>query len=124
MGARNQVVIKLSYRPARLHIIEELIPQNQFSGYLKVFKYYCGPVRQTYSYSVPSPHRLFKNSSTVLYNMQVLGLNRRLATRDTLTLCCETAMKIVIKLNNASAAMRHDVYCNIQYYIDLKMFLG
>ncbi len=24
-----------------------------------------GPVRQPYSYSVPSPHRLFKNSSTV-----------------------------------------------------------
>ncbi len=24
-----------------------------------------GPVRQTYSYSVPKPHRLFKNSSTV-----------------------------------------------------------
>jgi hypothetical protein len=23
-----------------------------------------GPVRQTYYYSVPSPHRLFKNSST------------------------------------------------------------
>jgi hypothetical protein len=30
MGARNQGRIGISYRPARLHRLEELIPWNQF----------------------------------------------------------------------------------------------
>jgi hypothetical protein len=36
MGARNRVGIGLSYRPARLHRLEELIPWNRFLGSLKV----------------------------------------------------------------------------------------
>jgi hypothetical protein len=36
MGARNRVGIGLSYRPARLHRLAELIPSTQFLGVLKV----------------------------------------------------------------------------------------
>ncbi len=36
MGARNRVGIGLSYRPARLHSLAELIPWNRFLGSLKV----------------------------------------------------------------------------------------
>jgi hypothetical protein len=32
MGARNPTGIELSYRPARLHSREELVPCNQFLG--------------------------------------------------------------------------------------------
>jgi hypothetical protein len=39
MGAGNRVGIGLSYRPARLHRLEELIPWNRFLGYLKVLKF-------------------------------------------------------------------------------------
>ncbi len=42
--------------------IFKLDPKNQFSQAVQP----GGPVRQPYSYSVPSLHRLFKNSSTVL----------------------------------------------------------
>jgi hypothetical protein len=37
-----------------------LIPRNQFRQPMQPGK----PVRQPYSYSVPNPHRLFKNFST------------------------------------------------------------
>jgi hypothetical protein len=36
MGARNRVGIGLSYRPARLLRLAELIPWNRFLGSLKV----------------------------------------------------------------------------------------
>jgi hypothetical protein len=36
MGARNRVGIRLSYRPARLHSLAELVPWNRFLGSLKV----------------------------------------------------------------------------------------
>jgi hypothetical protein len=36
MGARNRVGIWLSYRPARLHRLAELIPWNRFLGSLKL----------------------------------------------------------------------------------------
>jgi hypothetical protein len=36
IGARNRVGIGLSYRPARLHRLAELIPWNRFLGSLKV----------------------------------------------------------------------------------------
>jgi hypothetical protein len=36
MGARNRVGIGLSYRPARVHGLAELIPLNRFLGSLKV----------------------------------------------------------------------------------------
>jgi hypothetical protein len=36
MGARNQVEIGLSYRPARLLSLAELVPWNRFLGSLKV----------------------------------------------------------------------------------------
>jgi hypothetical protein len=39
MGARNRVGIGLSYRPARLHRLAELIPWNQFLSSLKVKKF-------------------------------------------------------------------------------------
>ncbi len=60
MGARNWVGIGLSYRPARLYSLEELVSGNRFLGSLKVKKF--GLCTTTYSYSVPSLHRLFKNS--------------------------------------------------------------
>ncbi len=36
METRNRVEIALSYRPARLHSLAELVPWNRFSGSLKV----------------------------------------------------------------------------------------
>jgi hypothetical protein len=39
MGARNQVGIGLSYRPARLHSLAELVPLNRFWRSLKVKKF-------------------------------------------------------------------------------------
>jgi hypothetical protein len=39
MGARKRVGIRLSYRPARLHRLAELIPWNRFLGSLKVKKF-------------------------------------------------------------------------------------
>ena len=39
MGARNRVGIALSYWPARLHRLAELIPWNRFLGSLKVYKF-------------------------------------------------------------------------------------
>jgi hypothetical protein len=38
VGARNRVGIGLSYRPARLHSLAEIVPWNQFLGSLKVLK--------------------------------------------------------------------------------------
>ncbi len=43
---------------------QESIPRNQFRQPLWMWP--GGPVRQPYSYLVPSPHRLFKYSSTAL----------------------------------------------------------
>jgi hypothetical protein len=39
MGARHRVGIGLSYRPARLHRLEELMPWNRFLGSINVQKY-------------------------------------------------------------------------------------
>jgi hypothetical protein len=39
MGARNRPGIGLSYRPARLHRLAELIPWNRFQGFINVEKY-------------------------------------------------------------------------------------
>jgi hypothetical protein len=39
MGARNRVGIGLSYRPARLHVLAELVLWNRFLGSLKVQKF-------------------------------------------------------------------------------------
>ncbi len=36
MGARNRVGLGMSYRPARLHSLAELVPWNRFLGSLKV----------------------------------------------------------------------------------------
>jgi hypothetical protein len=36
VGSRNPVGIVLSYRPARLHRLAELIPWNRFLGSLKI----------------------------------------------------------------------------------------
>jgi hypothetical protein len=57
MGARNLIGTVLSYRPASPNFLTLKEPKNRFQGT-------GGPVRQPYfsSYSVPSPHRLFKNS--------------------------------------------------------------
>jgi hypothetical protein len=40
MGARNRVERGLSYWPAKLHRLAELIPWNQFLGSLEVSKYH------------------------------------------------------------------------------------
>jgi hypothetical protein len=42
MGARNRVGIGLSYRPARLHRLVELILWNRFLGSINVSKYGLG----------------------------------------------------------------------------------
>ncbi len=39
LGARNRVGIGLSYRPARLHSLAELVAWTQFLGSLKVLKF-------------------------------------------------------------------------------------
>jgi hypothetical protein len=39
MGARNRVGIGLSFRPARLYSLVELIPWNRFLGSLNVYKF-------------------------------------------------------------------------------------
>jgi hypothetical protein len=49
MGARNWLGIGLSYRPARLHSLAELVPWNRFMGFLKLKNSGSGgPVRQPY----------------------------------------------------------------------------
>jgi hypothetical protein len=52
MGARNRGGIGLSYRPARLHRLVELIPWNRFLGSINVKNTGCG---------------LFKKSSQLLH---------------------------------------------------------
>jgi hypothetical protein len=47
MGARNRVGMGLSYRPARLHILADLIPWNRFLGSLKVSKFHGQDARHT-----------------------------------------------------------------------------
>jgi hypothetical protein len=39
MGARQRVGIGISYRPARLHRLAELMPWNRFLGSINVLKY-------------------------------------------------------------------------------------
>jgi hypothetical protein len=39
MGARNRVGIGLSYRPAMLHRLTEVIPWNLFLGFMNIEKY-------------------------------------------------------------------------------------
>jgi hypothetical protein len=58
MGASNRVGVELSYRPGRLHWLAEFISWDryQYLGSLKVKYVVRAPVRQPYSYSVPSPH--------------------------------------------------------------------
>jgi hypothetical protein len=52
MGARNRVGIVLSYRPARLYRLAELISSNRFLGSLRNLKiraqYYCVQEREDY----------------------------------------------------------------------------
>ncbi len=45
MGARNQVGIGLSYRPARLHMLAELIPWNRFVGSLEAYPLKAYPLK-------------------------------------------------------------------------------
>ncbi len=52
MGAGNRVRIGLSYRPARLHRLAELIPWNRFLGSLNVYKYCIGSARQATLHSL------------------------------------------------------------------------
>jgi hypothetical protein len=68
MGARNRAGIGLWFRPARARIFKHL-RSPRINSKESIPPAYAalkpgGPVRQSYSYSVPSPHRLFKNSST------------------------------------------------------------
>jgi hypothetical protein len=50
MGARNQVGIGLSYRPARLHRLAESIPWNRYLGSLNIYKFglWRATVRRTW----------------------------------------------------------------------------
>ncbi len=59
---------------------QETIPQNRFHQPMKP----GGPIRQTYSYLVPIPHTMFKNSSTVVtycWRIQLLNNDRAVAVR-------------------------------------------
>ncbi len=61
----------LSYWPARVHRLAKSIPRNRFLGSINVYKYGLWRARATtlfFGSSVPSPHRLFKNSSSVYVN--------------------------------------------------------
>jgi hypothetical protein len=57
MWARNRVIIELSYRPAWLFRLDQLIPQNRFLGYIKVLKFglWRAGGRITLFLSVPNP---------------------------------------------------------------------
>ncbi len=61
MGARNRVGKGLSYRPARLHMLAELIPCNRFLGSLK-FKN-SGSVPLCSEFCPPSIHRDYNGHS-------------------------------------------------------------
>ncbi len=62
------------------HPVSEATPNSKITGAYCVA---CGPVRQPYSYSVPSTHRMFKNSSTEqngicsLRNVRIMGVQRK-----------------------------------------------
>jgi hypothetical protein len=45
MGARNLVAVGLSYWPARLHSLTELVPGNRFLGDLTVEKFWLRILR-------------------------------------------------------------------------------
>ncbi len=69
---RGELAIQYRSEPEFLNIFraQESIPRNHFRQPMQP----GGPIRQPYSYSVPSPHRLFKNSSTRLFkNMFMLS---------------------------------------------------
>jgi hypothetical protein len=53
MGARNRVEIFLSYRPAGLHSLAELVPRNQFWGSLKILKIRARSQRKTKTGELP-----------------------------------------------------------------------
>ncbi len=48
MVARNRVGIGLSYRPARLHRLAEIIPCGRFLGFINVLKYGLRTLTPTY----------------------------------------------------------------------------
>jgi hypothetical protein len=51
LEARNRVGIELSYRPARLHSLAELVPWNRFLGSWKVYKFGLSPLTPNARYS-------------------------------------------------------------------------
>ncbi len=51
MGARNRIGIGLSYRPARLHRLAELVPWNRFLGSINV-KYGLRTIVHSFLYRV------------------------------------------------------------------------
>jgi hypothetical protein len=64
--SKNLRLVKITYRLISAVFLifygaQESISRNRFRQPMKS----GGPVRQSHSYSVPGPHRLFKNSSTV-----------------------------------------------------------
>jgi hypothetical protein len=56
IGARNQLGIGLSYRPARLHSLAELVPWNRFMGSLKIKKFGLWIMRIIYLFSFYCPY--------------------------------------------------------------------
>ncbi len=66
---RYEITILLCTEPVLLNVYgaPELIPRNEFRQPIQP----GGPVRKPYSSLVPSPHRLFKNSSSVHTNYKL-----------------------------------------------------
>jgi hypothetical protein len=74
-GVKRPVMISLP-EPVFLNVYgaQESIPRNEFRQPMKP----GGPVQKPYSYSVPSPHRLFKySSSDIEEDKKVLRNERR-----------------------------------------------
>ncbi len=82
MGARNQVWIGFSYRPARLHRLEELIPRNRFLISLNVQKFGLCFRLLTVTVPVPAPYLDHKRQLSKIYFGENLAfLHSKLFTR-------------------------------------------
>ncbi len=82
MGARNQVGIGLSYQPARLHSLVELVPWNRFLGFLKFKNSGSGRPRSTpHRTMIESPafginHFIYRSSGPLRLSCKVLERGR------------------------------------------------
>ncbi len=102
MGARNQVLIGLSCRPARLHRLAELIPWNRFLGSLKVLKFglcccrtvrrhqlcCCAPTGDESPALLPTPGQIFLPYQPQNFSPNCNGKNLRLIKGASMNCAC------------------------------------